>query len=102
MNYEKDPFFPNLLLTIAVILAIVVLALAYRRGYVNLSLVVYIIVSILLIFVNAMTYLPLFSIAFIVLKIMGRLSLGWVWIIATVVIDGLFESYVPEMRRTFR
>ena len=101
MNYKKDTFVPDLLLTIAVILTIIALIFLYRRGYINLSLVVYIIVSVLLVFVNTMTYLPILSIAFIILKITGRLTLAWVWIVATLVIDVLYEFDVAEIRKTF-
>ena len=57
--------------------------------------VIYIVLCIVLVNANSLTYLPLMSICFDILKLMGRLTLGWGWIIVAIILDIIFEFDVP-------
>lgn len=98
MRYEKDDLIPNLMSVISIFASIAADIALKVTGRVQLNIIVYVILCFILVVANSFTYLPLYTIAFIVLKIMGRLSLGWIWIIFTIVIDLLTVANVKELR----
>lgn len=99
MNYQKDGFANNVLFTLACI-AVIVADIALKvTGQIQLNIIVYVILCVVSFFVNAYTYLPLYTVAFILLKVTGRLFLGWQWIILSIVIDLMIEPSVEDMRK---
>ena len=100
MNYDDDSFTKNLFYTLAFIIYILVAIVVRVKGVVNMPLGLYIGLDIVILFVNAYTYLPLFSGYFIILKLLGRLTIGWGWIVVTIILDIIFGIMVPEIRNT--
>ena len=98
MRYEKDDLIPNLMSLIAIFATIAADIALKVTGRVQINIIVYIIICFVLVVANCCTYLPLYTIAFILLKVMGRLSLGWIWIIFTMVIDLLTIPNVQVFR----
>lgn len=98
MSYAKDDFISNLMLTIAVLATIVTDIALKVTGRVQFNTIAYVILCIVLLFVNCYTYLPLYTIAFILLKVTGRLFLGWPWIILTIAVDLMIAPSVKDLR----
>ena len=97
MDYD-DGFFKNLFFTLAFLAFIVANIVVRVKGFVNMPLGLYIGLCVIILFANAFTFLPLFSGYFILLKLLGRLTLGWGWIVVTIVLDIIYGTMVTEMR----
>ena len=100
MNYEENSFVKNLFFTLAFIAYIAANIVVRVKGYINMPLGLYIGLCVVLLFANMYTYLPLFSGYFIILKLIGRLTIGWGWIVITIFLDVIYEIMVPEIRNT--
>ena len=98
MTYRNDSFIPELLMIFGLIGAIVMPVVTYMSGNIASPMIIYIIAAVLISFANLATFSPAYTIAFIVLKIIGCLSLGWPWIIFTILIDALLEIAVANSR----
>ena len=95
---NHDDFFSSLCLTIAFVLFVVANVVVKAKGLVEMPLWLYIVLAVVLLLVNSITYLPLFSGYFVVLKLLGRLAVGWGWIVAIIVLDILYDTKVSDMR----
>lgn len=98
MTYRNDPFIPELLMSFGLIGAIIMPVYTYMSGNIASPLIIYIIAAVLLSFANLATYIPVYTIAFIVLKAIGCLTLGWPWLVLTIMIDALLEIGVANAR----
>lgn len=98
MTYRNDTFFLDLLVTFGTIGAIVMLVFTYSSGHIQTSMLIYIIAAVVLTVTNLITFAPLYTIAFIFLKLIGSLTLGWPWIILIILIDAFLEISVNNVR----
>lgn len=98
MTYRNDTFIPDLLVTFGTIGAIVMLVFTYSSGHIQTSMLLYIIAAVLITVTNLITFVPLYTIAFIILKLLGSLTFGWPWIILMILIDALLEISVNNVR----
>ena len=82
--------------TIGIIAALIVLGV--RHGT-TIPIGFYIAGCIVLAIVNSLTFLPISTILFIVLKLLGVLTIGWFWIPVAVILDALSVFYVIDFRK---
>ena len=102
MNYKRDTFISDLLSTIQFVLFVTAVIVVRAKGFVEMPLILYIIICVLLVIINLMTYLPLYTGFFIVLKLMERLTLGWGWIAVTIILDIICAISVPAIRNSVK
>ena len=87
MDHRNDSFFPDLFTTLSAIAKIIMWIVWKVNGFFLLG-IPWLIAIIILTFFAPMGA----TIAFIVLKLVGKLTVGWAWIILTLVLDGLMMN----------
>ena len=102
MNHGRDNFVPNLLFNVGIIGTIIFWVVMTRHGMVDINWAVMLILYFVIWILDGLTPVAgLEVVLFIVLKLMGKITMGWAWIILIIVFAGCMMPVFKSMRDSY-
>ena len=103
MNHGRDNFVPNLLFNIGIIGTIIFWVVMTRHGMVDINWAVMIIIYVVIWLLNSLSPLSFLEVVlFIVLKLLGKITMGWAWIILIIVMAGCMFPVFQSIRDSYK